>query len=182
MSQKKNKYIPKANSLKNAFCVFEERVFEEVEGLKEDYKSKSGSIYFYTKEGMYRYSNHWGRLANSKWRLINKDLTDSKYKLGFANWNQFYPDNDYEKLYYLDWNKSKNEILYQHKNDPAYSGLEILRTSIETIKRLKNARNILTLTNWAKHFDEDIDVLREKIINDLIYTDLSLEEIKRKYL
>lgn len=182
MSLKKNKYFPKPNSLKNAFCVFEERLLEEVKGIDEDYKSKSGSIYFYTKEGMYRYSNHWGRLANSKWRLIDNSLTTSKFKLGFANWDHFYPDNDYEKLYYLDWNKMKNEILYQHKNNPIYSGLEILRTSLETQKRLKNARNILTLTNWAKHFDEDIEVLREKIITDLIYTDLTLEQIKRKYL
>lgn len=182
MNQKKSKYKPKLNSFKNAFCVFEERVLDEVEGMKVDFKSKSGTIYFYTEEGMYRYSNHWGRLANSKWRLLDNGLTASKFKLGFAKWNHFYPDNDYEKLYYLDWNISKNEILYQHKNNPIYSGLEILRTSIETKKRLKNARNILTLTNWAKYFDEDIELLREKIITDLIYTDLPLEQIKRKCL
>ena len=176
------KFKPLPNSLKKTFCVFVEKPINILKNLVVDYTSNSGSEYYYTEEGMYRYSNHWGRLANSKWRLLDNGLTESKYKLGFAFWDNFYPDNSFEKLYYLEWNREKNEILYQHKNNPIYSGIEILRTSLETQKRLKNARNILTLTHWAKHFEEDIEVVREKIITDLIYTDLPLESIKRKYL
>jgi hypothetical protein len=50
---------------------------------------------------MYRLSNHWGRLANSKWRLIAADTeTSSKLKLGFAHWTDFYPDN-HDKLLFI---------------------------------------------------------------------------------
>ncbi|MCC9551424.1 hypothetical protein JHR22_08480, partial [Campylobacter jejuni] len=44
-----------------------------------------------------------------------------------------------------------------------------LRTSFETAKRIKQARNLLELTSWAKYFEcDDIDTLRMKIINGLI--------------
>jgi hypothetical protein len=37
------------------------------------------------------------------------------------------------------------------------------------------------LTSWAKHFDyDDLDILRQKIINELIFTNKTLEEIKRE--
>jgi hypothetical protein len=37
------------------------------------------------------------------------------------------------------------------------------------------------LTSWAKYFDyEDIDTLRKAIINELIFTEKTLEEIKRE--
>jgi hypothetical protein len=178
----KKKYFPKINSLKKTFCVFEEVKSQTIENLTPDYKSKSGSLYFYSKDGMYRLSNHWGRLANSKWRLIDKKISTEKFKVGFAKWESFFPDNDFEKLYYLEWDREVNDIMYQHRKNADYNGKAILRTSKETQKRLKNARNILQLSNWAKYFDADINELREKIINDLINTDLSLDEIKRKYL
>ena len=57
----------------------------------------------------------------------------------------------------------------------------ILRTSFETTKRIKQIRNLQQLTSWAKHFDyDDIDDLRKQIINELIYTEKTLEEIKRE--
>jgi hypothetical protein len=64
-----NIFRPSPNSFKNTFCVFHEVLPDQIENLKLQYDSKSGSKYFYSKEGMYRWSNHWGRLANSKWRL-----------------------------------------------------------------------------------------------------------------
>lgn len=175
-------FKPSPNSFKKTFCVFIEVDLSCIDELISDYQSESGSQYFYTEKGMYRLSNHWGRLANSKWRLIDTGISISKTKVGFATWESFYPDNDFEEIYYLDWDKSSNEILYQHKMNPDYDNKAILRSSKETQKRLKNARNILELSNWAKYFDNDINVLREKIINDLIYTELPLEEIKRKLL
>lgn len=177
-----NHFRPKPNSFKNTFCVFEEVSFESIKDLEFNYSSESGSKYYYTEQGMYRLSNHWGRLANSKWRLIDKNLSKEKFKVGFAKWENFYPDNDFEKLYYLDWDKELGDVLYQHKNNPSYNGKAVLRNSKETQKRLKNTRNILQLSNWAKYFETDINVLREKIIGDLINTELSLDEIKRKYL
>ena len=145
------------------------------------YDSKSGSKYFYTQEGMYRLSNHWGRLANSKWRLEPMDPeTAYKTKLGFAAWNEFYPDNTEEELYYLEANYTKKTVNYQHKNNPNYDSKAILRTSFETTKKIKQIRNLFDLTSWAKYYEyDDLAVLRKEIIEQLIYTNTTLDEIKR---
>lgn len=173
-------FKPNPNSFKHTFCVFQEVDLQLIENKKPDFNSDSGSLYFYTEKGMYRLSNHWGRLANSKWRLVSEIESNYKTKLGFALWTDFHPDNTTEKLYYLEVDFGKETILYQHKNNPNFDQKAILRTSIETTKRIKQARNILTLTNWAKYFENsDINELRKQIINELIYTNKSLEEIKQ---
>jgi hypothetical protein len=175
-------FRPSPNSFKNTFCVFQEVLSDKIENLKVQYDSKSGSKYFYTEEGMYRLSNHWGRLANSKWRLEPMEPeTTSKTKLGFAPWNEFYPDNAEEELYYLEANYTKNTVNYQHKNNPNYDKKAILRTSFETTKKIKQIRNLFNLTSWAKYFEyEDLDMLRQEIINELILTNKTLDEIKRE--
>ncbi|WP_121925305.1 hypothetical protein [Flavobacterium weaverense] len=177
-------FRPHPNSFKNTFCVFDEIDIEAISNLKIQYDSKSGSKYYYTKAGMYRLSNHWGRLANSKWRLEPLEPeTKSKFKLGYASWQSFYPDNAVEELYYLEVNYYKNTVNYQHKNNPTYDKKAILRTSFETTKRIKQVRNLLNLTSWAKYFDyDDIDVLRKKIITDLVFTNKTLEEIKKQFI
>ena len=176
-----NKFKPNSKAFKNTFCVFNEIEIKTIASLIPNYKSESGSQYYYTEAGMYRLSNHWGRLANSKWRLIALEIeTASKTKLGFAKWDGFYPDNNLEKLYYLEADFEKKTINYQHKNNPNFNNKSVLRNTLETAKRIKQARNILTLTSWAKYFsNQNIDELREKIINELIYTNKNLEEIKR---
>ena len=173
-------FRPHPNSFKNTFCVFHEVLPDAVEGLKVQFESKAGSSYYYTLEGMYRVSNHWGRLANSKWRLVAMEPeTNSKYKIGFAKWDCFYPDNAIEKLYYLEMDYDRNTVNYQHKNNPEYNQKAVLRNSLETTKRIKQIRNLIQLTSWAKHFDcDDIALLRSLIIEELINTNTSLEEIK----
>ena len=175
-------FRPNPNSFKNTFCVFQEVLSDKIENLKVQYDSKSGSKYFYTEEGMYRLSNHWGRLANSKWRLEPMEPeTDSKFKIGFAAWNEFYPDNAEEEIYYLEANYARKTVNYQHKNNPKYDNKAILRTSFETTKKIKQIRNLFNLTSWAKYFEyDDLDVLRKKIIDELIFTNKTLEEIKRE--
>ena len=107
-------FRPSPKSFKNTFCVFHEVLPDRIEGMAVQYDSKSGSKYYYTKDGMYRLSNHWGRLANSKWRLEPMEPeTDSKFKIGFAAWNEFYPDNAEEELYYLEANYEKKTVNYQ---------------------------------------------------------------------
>jgi hypothetical protein len=177
-------FRPNPNSFKNTFCVFYEVAIEYVNGLKIQYDSKSGSKYYYTKTGMYRLSNHWGRLANSKWRLEPLEPeTISKIKLGFASWENFYPDNAVEELYYLEANFKNRTVNYQHKNNPNYDKKAILRTSFETTKRIKQIRNLFSLTSWAKYFEyDDIDDLRKKIIHELIFTNKTLEEIKKEFI
>jgi hypothetical protein len=174
-------FRPSPKSFKNTFCVFQELPLSSLEALTLQYASKSGSSYYYTKKGMYRVSNHWGRLANSKWRLeAMEPESDSKTKLGFAPWTHFYPDNAVEQLYYLEMNYAMNTVNYQHKNNPNYTGKAMLRTSFETTKKIKQIRNLLNLTSWAKYYEyDDLNVLRKKIIEELIFTNKTLEEIKR---
>ncbi|GGA74222.1 hypothetical protein GCM10008015_13660 [Flavobacterium palustre] len=175
-------YKPHPNSFKNTFCVFHEVLPDAIDGLKVQYESKAGSSYYYTPEGMYRLSNHWGRLANSKWRLIAMESeTASKFKIGFAKWDCFYPDNATEKLYYIAMDQDKNTVNYQHKMNPDYNQKAVLRNSADTTKRIKQIRNLLELTSWAKYFDcDDISLLRKLIIEELINTNKSLEAIKRE--
>jgi len=174
-------FRPSPKSFKNTFCVFQEVLSDKIKDLKVQYDSKSGSKYFYTKEGMFRLSNHWGRLANSKWRLEPLyPESESKLKIGFASWDSFYPDNSEEELYYIEVNYIQKTANYQHKNNPDYDTKAILRTSFETTKKIKQIRNLFQLTSWAKYFEyEDIEDLRKLIIEQLIYSNKTLEEIKR---
>ena len=174
------KYL-QPNAFKNTFCVFKEVLMDEINDKKIDFKSKAGSSYYYTKLGMFRLSNHWGRLANSKWRLEPMiPETTSKMKLGFALWTDFYPDNTSEELYYIEVSFDTRTVNYQHKNNPEYNKKAILRTSFETTKKIKQIRNLLNLTSWAKHFDyTELDDLRKQIITELIDTNKTLEDIKR---
>lgn len=106
--------------------------------------------------------------------------TDSKFKIGFATWNSFYPDNSEEELYYLEVNYNSKTVHYQHKNNPHFDSKPKLRTSFETAKKIKQIRNLLALTSWAKYYDyDDLDVLRKTIIDQLIFTNRTLDEIKR---
>jgi hypothetical protein len=180
-------FRPSPKSFKNTFCVFKEVLPDAIKDLKIQYDSKSGSKYFYTQAGMYRWSNHWGRLANSKWRLEPLEQNgietrnESKFKVGYASWESFYPDNAEEELYYLEVNYIKKIVNYQHKNNPNYDSKPVLRTSFETAKKIKQIRNLFTLTSWAKYYDyTDIEDLRKVIIEQLIYTNKALEEIKRE--
>jgi len=177
-------FRPSPKSFKNTFCVFQEVSLSSLKGLVVQYESKSGSSYYYSKFGMYRLSNHWGRLANSKWRLEPLEPeSESKIKLGFALWENFYPDNALDELYYLEANYLNNTVNYQHKNNPNYDNKAILRTSFETTKKIKQIRNLFALTSWAKYFEyDDLDALRKKIIEELIFTNKTLEEIKREII
>ena len=172
----------KPGAFKNTFCVFKEVSPDELKDRRCDYDSKSGSTYYYTTLGMYRFSNHWGRLANSKWRLEPlKVPSESKNKVGFAPWTDFYPDNAIAELYYLEANFVDNTVNYMHKNNPAYDKKAILRSSFETTKKIKQIRNLLNLTSWANYFNyTNLDILRQKIINQMIFTTKTLEEIKRE--
>ena len=177
----KRHQIP-AGTFKNTFCIFKEVIKPAISSRKFDFESKSGSCYYFTQLGMYRRSNHWGRLAHSKWRLEPLDPeSESKTKWGFAEWTDFHPDNATELLYYIEVDYSKGTVNYQHKNNPNYNSKAVLRTSFETTKKIKQIRNLLNLTSWASYFVyEDINELRQKIIEDLIYTNQTLEVIKRE--
>ena len=60
-------------------------------------------MYFYTEEGVYRKSNHWGRVANCRWKMIaNEDLQEpSKPGLALPSGHDFYPIHSNRKRYFF---------------------------------------------------------------------------------
>jgi hypothetical protein len=160
-------------------------LFQQVEGtteadLKLGYKSASGSAYFFTELGVYRKSNHWGRVANCRWRLItNADYKNQTETLGFAKWTDFHPNNDTEKLFFTEINEAKNEVHFNHKNHPNYAH-QIVRNASDTAKRIKEIKNVLQTTSWAKYliFD-DFEEIKRKMLTELSNTNESFVNLKK---
>jgi hypothetical protein len=151
-----------------------------VADLKLGYKSASGSAYFFTELGVYRKSNHWGRAANCRWRLItNADYKNQTETLGFAKWTDFHPNNDTEKLFFTEINEAKNEVHFNHKNHPNYAH-QIVRNASDTAKRIKEIKNVLQTTSWAKHliFD-DFEEIKRKMLTELSNTNESFVNLKK---
>lgn len=175
-----NKTYNKYNFHNHTFCVFQEVDLEAIQNLKLDFKSKSGSSYYFNSEGVYRFSNHWGRAANCKWRLIpNKSPSSNRDKLAFASWSSFHEDNDMEKLYGITVDFHEKTATYIHKNSQDFNPNSLLRTASDSTKIIKQIRNLFANDSWAKYFENaNLQELRMQIIEKLIATNLSLQEIK----
>ena len=168
----------KSNFHKHTFCIFTEVEPVEISGRNPDYKSKSGSSYYFTEAGVYRLSNHWSRVANCRWRLESNFPNNSRTKLGFALWSSFHRDNESEKLYFVTVDYQNKTADYQHKAN-AEKPEVIFRTASETTKTIRQIRNLFDTDSWANYLEGDIETMREKIIEKLRTTDLTLNEIKR---
>lgn len=150
----------RSNFHKRTFCIFRET---ELPGRKPDFVSKSGSSYWFDNSGVYRSSNHWGRAANCKWRLVSASGKASRQKTGYAEWGCFAPDNDHEKLYFLKPDGSG--VKYFHKDVSGHSG-ELLRTSADTMRRIRKIREYLKENEVSQEF-----------LNCLLNTDLPVHQI-----
>ncbi|MEC4005616.1 hypothetical protein OX283_013175 [Flavobacterium sp. SUN052] len=180
----------KTNFHKYTFCIYHEVDFDSVKNLEPNYKSKSGSSYYFVENGVYRLSNHWSRVANCRWRIVKNNYVklsavevpnSKKDKLGFAKWSDFHQDNDFDKLYFIEMNAA-NEVNYFHKNNENYSN-QILRTSVETTKVIKQIRTLLEETAWAKYLNnDDVATLRKEIIEKMITTNQTFNKIRQDYL
>ena len=177
------KQYTKLNFHKHTFCVFNEVSVSEIESLKPDYVSKSGSAYYFCDGGVFRYSNHWSRVANCKWRLEKNSAVENsnRLKLGFASWSSFQSDNDVEKLYYVEVDFENQKAHFQHKNNCKDHKI-LFRTASEVSNQIKQIRHLLQTELWAKHFGQELDYLRKTIIQQMVLTNLSLQEIKRALL
>lgn len=167
------------NFHKHTFCLFQQVDNSILEDLKLGYKSDSGSEYYFTDVGVYRKSNHWGRAANCRWRLIpNSEYKNQTEIIGFANWTDFYPNNETEKLFYIEMDGE--EVHFNHKNHPNYSN-QILRNASETAKRIKEIKEVLKSNSWAKYLNlNDFDAGKAKILSDLVNTNETFVNLKTK--
>lgn len=173
----------KTNFHKHTFCEFIEVDVASIPSIEWQYKSKSGSSYCFTDEGVYRSSNHWGRAANCRWRLISEIKNpNQKERVGFAKWTDFYPNNETESFFYVEVNFETKEVTFQHKNNPKYDGKAVLRNAAETAKVIRQIKEILESDAWAKYLDyDDLEVLRKEIITDYLTTNKKIIELKKRF-
>ena len=170
----------RTNFHKHTFCLYQQVESTAVAELKLGYKSASGSSYYFTELGVYRKSNHWGRAANCRWRLLtNTDYKNQTEIVGFARWTDFYPNNETEKLFFIECNEAKNEVNFNHKYHPNYDN-QILRNASDTAKRIKEIKNVLQTSSWAKHliFD-DFEEIKRKMLTELSNTNESFVNLKK---
>lgn len=144
------------------------------------FKSKSGSYYFYTEEGVFRYSDHWGRVATCRWRIKGIDVYKNQdFYVGYAKWADFYPLNDVDKVYYISPNfeTKQAKILRLHSEENKEIHLMNLPLAHQ---RLKQIQTLFKEYKWAKYINADIEELRSILVEQLITSNTSLDILKRK--
>jgi hypothetical protein len=84
------------NDLRDIFFKYSRAIWTPVEKplRKPDYVSESGSEYWYSDEGVIRYSGHWGKVASCRWELEGHGMDDAvktyyQYTAAFCPWHKF---------------------------------------------------------------------------------------------
>ncbi len=173
------KTYTKLNFFKHTFCEFKKVDHGFFDANQIHFKSKAGSQYSYTKEGVYRYSNHWGRVANCRWRLRSEETVKNQNQyLGFAKWTDFYALNEFEKQFYIAVDFDKRLVNFHHKTTKTEVFLFFASTAQ---KKVHHIRKLFADDKWAKYFEEDVILLRKKIITAYINSNKSLQEIKTDF-
>jgi len=180
----KLKKYSRNNFHSHTFCIWNEVEFEAIKNLKINYTSQSGSQYIFSIEGLYRISNHWGRVANCHWRLIPlNEYKSQNTTVAFAKWSNFYSNDDTSKLFFIKVDLENKQVNFFHKQSVDKSEAVIFRNAKETSKTIRIIKELFTETSWAKYLKyDDIDLLRNNIIVELIGSEKSFIEIKKKYL
>ncbi|MEE9408667.1 MAG: hypothetical protein V3V28_11405 [Polaribacter sp.] len=166
------------NFFKHTFCEFQQvDNFEFPENT--NYKSKSESSYFYADEGVYRKSNHWGRVANCRWKLIsNKNYKNQQIVIGFAKWANFYPINSSEKNFSIEVNFEEKTVKIQPEKEIS---INFAFTFTEAQNKIKQITHLFKDDKWTKHFELEIEEIRFKVISEFINSEKTLQEIKRSF-
>lgn len=168
------------NFFKHTFCEWKEIPLSFIAGKKPNHQSKAGSQYYFDEEGVARYSNHWGRAANCRWRLLSDNKNSNGYYLGYAKWSDFFPNNENERLYAIIYDKKENYVTFQHKgclNDVD----TVFRTAEETGKRISKIKEILSTDSWFKYFENiEKEEAREFLVNNLIFTNEDFNTLRKR--
>lgn len=169
------------------FCEFVEVSECKIASLKISVKSKYNSAYYFTEEGVYRYSNHWGRVGDCRWRLKidNNQKVNQIYRIGYARWTDFTSLNENMKKFYIDVDfKHKNVHIKEFKSGESEEEKNIkLKTLDEAIKCSKSIQKIFNEELWTKHLSYDsIEHLRKHFIDELIFTNKTFHQIRLDYL
>lgn len=124
---------------------------------KPDYTSRSNSDYWYTRDGVIRYSDHWGgEIASCNWYL--NDVGQSSFndrdgwRFGYAKWEDF-TFGDYDVTVYdysntLDFDKLGKPI---HKGVASPGGIEYATYKITPDMLRDGTVHIGELSTWFDH-------------------------------
>ncbi len=157
---------------KNTYCEFTHTEFDF--SKLETITTKSGSRYHYTEDGVYRYSNHWGRVANCRWKLKNIDnYKNQNWYVGFAKWSAFFDLKSVKKCCFLSVDFTKEEVLINFDENSN----RFLFTINQALKRQKDIKSVFKNDKFLKYFDNPTEV-KKRIISELINTGKSLQQIK----
>ena len=179
-----NKIYNKTNFHSHTFSIWKEVPIEEIQELKLHFKSKHDSQYYFTTDGVYRFSDHWGRVANCHWRLVPlSHFKNQENKVAFANWSDFYSNDDTAKLFFIKVNKETQEVNFYHKHTAETKENVVFRNAKETAKTIRIIKEVLSETDWAKYLNyTDLEALRKEIVNKLLNSEKSFLEIKKRFL
>ncbi len=181
--KEKIKVYTRYNFFNKTYCVFRGATLREISRRKPNYRSESGSTYYYTKHGVYRLSNHWGRAAKCQWRLVSDFPAEiDDLRLGYADWADFRENLDPDvDAYYISVDFDTKKVSYMHKDNPEYDQVAVIRSADATRKLIKQIKNLLDTHKWAKYYEyEDIEEFREEVVMRLVNTDISLNELRRE--
>lgn len=163
----------KHNYFRNTYAVYKEVDPVDLPFSVWQYLSKSGSAYYYTKEGVYRKSNHWGRAAKCRWVLDAGDsiyVSKGRERIGYAGWTDFYENSESSKSYFIKVDFETKSVSYDHKSRDAAAN-SIYRSAKDTKKIIQKVKRLLASDSWSKYYDfENIELLRKQLILELMST------------
>lgn len=168
------------NFYKNTFAVFVKTIQPD-NFVKPHHISKHGSHYFFTEKGVYRHSNHWGRVGNCRWRLENVDYKQQKMYWGFCCWEHFYENSVGIPLFFIE-KMEDGSYSYNHKGNANGKDV-VLRTASDIAKILKKIKELTSETYWVKHLKyDDFEELKKHFIEELIHSSKNFNQIRKDYI
>jgi len=79
--------------------------------------------------------------------------------------------------------ETTGEVNFYHRQTLENIREVVLRNAKETAKIIRTIKEVMSETNWARHLNyDDLDLLRREVVNQLINSEKSFLEIKKKYL
>ena len=160
--------INKDNYFKNTYAQWKSASEKDLPKETPDYESDSGSEYWYTDKGVYRRSNHWGKVASCYWYLNDEvKQTGTTKEIGYTDFS------DIQKMEYADDREREiariRRINYtKYIEDPeaaTQTYLDLLKKS--AAERLENAEKNNNAFG-AEQAKQDIE----------LYDSINLEDVK----
>jgi hypothetical protein len=163
------------NFFKHTFCEF-----QQVENFSfpenTNYKSKSESTYYYSDDGVYRKSNHWGRVANCRWTLKSTSTYKSQHiVIGFAKWTDFHPINSSEKSFSISVNFDEEKAEIQSINKDIDNFLFNYKDAKDRVQKINH---LFKNDKWLNYIEGNKESIKKRIISEIISSDKTFTEIK----